>query len=439
MSELRLGHWTMPTGDLGRPDPLPQLLSDAGVHGRQTELEEAFEDDERRYVRYGRVPGCLPYSRWCGYSRNRTPTRHRTAVLENDILRATFLLDLGGRLWSLVHKPSGRELLYVNPVLQPVNVGTVGMWFSGGVEWNCGIRGHTPLTCSPLWAAAVTGSDGRPILRLYEFERIRCLAYQVDFSLPDGSPCLFARMRIVNPHDRETPMYWWSNIAVPELEGGRIVVPAASSVRFRYNGAVSRGSVPLQNGHDVTYPTNPSAAADSFYEVTEQDRPWISSLDPEGCGLAQMSTPRLKGRKLFRWGMRPGGRNWQRFLSPGGPPYIENPGPDPAHAARRRMVLARSIHPGGSGRRGRARGRLGRGGRGRARAARRGGNRRRAGRPLRGGGRRRRSPARCRPPPRLRLGRAGAPPARGRRRATVLLRRARLRRRVDRRPRGALA
>ncbi|MFW6159125.1 MAG: hypothetical protein ACOC8E_07195, partial [Planctomycetota bacterium] len=59
------------------------------------------------------------------------------------------------------------------------------------------------------------------------------------------------------------------------------------------------------------------------YEVTEPDRPWISALDPEGRGLAQMSTPRLKGRKLFRWGMRPGGRNWQRFLSPGGPPYIE--------------------------------------------------------------------------------------------------------------------
>jgi len=39
-------------------------------------------------------------------------------------MRATFLLELGGRLWSLVHTPTGRELLHVNPIFQPGNLGT---------------------------------------------------------------------------------------------------------------------------------------------------------------------------------------------------------------------------------------------------------------------------------------------------------------------------
>lgn len=323
MSELRLDHWTMPTGGWGRPDPLPELFSGDASHGPQTELESSFDDEQARYVQYGHVPGCLPYHRWYGYSRERAPGRHRTAVLENDLLRATFLLDLGGRLWSLFHKPTGTELLYTNPVLQPANLGTVHMWFSGGVEWNCGIRGHTPLTCSPMWAAAVTGTNGEPILRLYEFERVRRIAYQMDFSLPDGSPCLLARMRIVNPHDSEVPMYWWSNIAARETEGGRVVVPATSSILFRYDGSVRRRGIPVHEGHDLTYPTRPAPAADSFYEVAELERPWISSLDSRGRGPAQISTPRLRGRKLFRWGGRPGGRQWQQWLSPGGPPYIE--------------------------------------------------------------------------------------------------------------------
>jgi len=38
---------------------------------------------------------------------------------ENETLKATFMLELGGRLWSLQHKPSGRQLLEANPEEQP--------------------------------------------------------------------------------------------------------------------------------------------------------------------------------------------------------------------------------------------------------------------------------------------------------------------------------
>jgi tetratricopeptide (TPR) repeat protein len=64
-------------------------------------------------------------------------------------------------------------------------------------------------------------------------------------------------------------------------------------------------------------------AADFFYYIEQGGWPWIAALDAEGRGLAQASTARLKGRKLFVWGMGAGGRRWQRFLAAGGPPYIE--------------------------------------------------------------------------------------------------------------------
>src|SRR5579862_808555 len=67
------------------------------------------------------VDHALPYRMLDGYGRERGTKTHKVAVLESNRLIATFLLDLGGRLWSLVHKPSGRELLYVNPVFQPAN------------------------------------------------------------------------------------------------------------------------------------------------------------------------------------------------------------------------------------------------------------------------------------------------------------------------------
>ncbi len=323
MSELRLGTWEMPAGGVGQADPLPRMQRIHGPHKKQ-EPSTAVQKKMRKLFQYGAVPGCLPYRVQYGYDRVLKPRTFRTAVLENDILRATFLTELGGRLWSLVHKPSDTELLYVNRVFQPANLGILNIWFSGGVEWNHGIRGHTPFTCEPLFVARVAGDDGAPVLRMYEWERIRRAPFQIDFLLPDGSPFLLARVRLTNPHDHEVPMYWWSNIAVDEAEGARIVVPAHSAYKFSYDGGIRQLPIPVHEGIDRTYPANPSPAGDYFYAIDDHPRPWIASLGPDGRGLVHVSTPRMRGRKMFRWGMGPGGRRWQEFLSPpGDKPYIE--------------------------------------------------------------------------------------------------------------------
>ena len=183
--------------------------------------------------------------------------------------------------------------------------------------------GHTPFTCAPLFAARTRLDDGTPVLRLYEWERIRGVAYQIDAWLPDGSPVLLVRVRIVNPHDHDCPMYWWSNIAVPEAPGHRILVPAESAYRLDYQTGMREIPIPRQLETDISYPTQIDRCVDFFFKVAEGQRPWIASLDGEGRGLIQTSTTRLRGRKLFVWGMSRGGRHWQDFLSKPGHPYVE--------------------------------------------------------------------------------------------------------------------
>ncbi len=294
-SSLRMETFRMPAADLGPANPLPAL------------------------------DGCLPYRLQNRYNRNRRPRAFQTAVLENKILRATFLLELGGRLWSLVHKPSGRELLYRNPVFQPGALARCNAWFSGGIEWNGCTGGHTPLTCSPLFAARVRGDDGAPVLRLYEFERELQIAYQMDFSLPDGSPWLLARMRLANPHPRELQMYWWTNIAVAESPDLRVLVPTAAAFKWDYGaGTMTRLPIPRADGlRDISYPCNLPGSTDYFFDLPENQRPWEAALDKSGRGLVYASTSRLRGRKMFVWGMGPGGRHWQEFLSIPNRPYIE--------------------------------------------------------------------------------------------------------------------
>ena len=220
MAELKLTTLTLPAADLGVENPLAPLTPPGDAHA-QIRFGSGVPEEIRRQVGYGRHPGCLPYRLQDGYNRDRKPRVLRVAVLQNEFLRATFLLEYGGRLASLVHLPTQRELLAANPVFQPANLAIRNAWFSGGVEWNIGVIGHSPFTCAPLHAERLTAPGGLPVLRLREWERIRQTPFQLDIWLPDQSPFLFVRVAIRNPNDHEVPMYWWSNIAVPETPGSR--------------------------------------------------------------------------------------------------------------------------------------------------------------------------------------------------------------------------
>ena len=324
MSELRIETWTMPGADVGPENPLPPLRTAKDVHDRAREKVPGIPDEMLGNMAYGHVPNVLPYTMQDRYTRQLSPRDFRVAVLENETLRATFLLEFGGRLWSLLHKPSGRELLETNPVFQPANLALRNAWFSGGVEWNIGMRGHCPFTCSSLFAARAMRDDGTPALRMYEWERIRQAPFQIDAYLPDGSPVLFVRVRIVNPHDREIPMYWWSNMAAPESTATRVLIPAESAYKFGYGkGGLGVAPVPKVEDVDITYTTNIDRSADFFFHIPDGRRPWITALDGTGRGVIQTSTQQLKGRKLFLWGMGTGGRRWQEFLSRPGRAYIE--------------------------------------------------------------------------------------------------------------------
>jgi tetratricopeptide (TPR) repeat protein len=313
---------TLPTAELGPDNPLPPLRPLDETHRIDDRDREDLPRDMARQVGYEPLRSLLPTRVRDGYDRDRAPRRIDALVIENDRLRVTVLPALGGRISSLVHKPTDRELLYRNPVLQPANFALNGAWFSGGIEWNIGATGHTTLSCAPLHAARVPAPDGGEMLRLWEWERLRDLPFQVDLWLPDGSDFLYVGVRIRNPHERPAPTYWWSNIAVPEER--RILAPAEEAWHFGYERRLHRVPVPSYDGVDRSYPLNSPYAADYFYELPDGRRRWIAALDADGHGLVQTSTDVLRGRKLFVWGTGSGGRRWQEWLTePGTGGYCE--------------------------------------------------------------------------------------------------------------------
>lgn len=281
----------------------------------------------------------MPYLLQDGYDRKKKPRAWNAAVLENEYIRGTFLPELGGRLWSLVDKTTGRELLHVNPVFQPCNLALRNAWISGGVEWNVGIIGHTPFTVDPLFTEELQLEDGTPVLRMFEYERVRGLVYRVEAMLPDDSRHLYVRVRIDNTTDKDTAVYWWSNMAVDEREDVRVLVPADKSYRWGYGGKLSKVPIPYMTVQanqlkgranetgtfhwDISRTTQLPQAMDFFFDLPKTQRRWISAVGGDGYGFVQTSTDVLQGRKLFVWGMGAGGRNWQSFLAQPGCAYLE--------------------------------------------------------------------------------------------------------------------
>lgn len=293
--------------------PLPCLRE-------KQQAKSTITDYEGLFIDYGYRATAYPYPEQNLYSEE-CERDVSIAVLENEFLYAAFLPDFGGRLWKLYDKKRQRDVLYTNDVIRFRNLSIRNAWFSGGVEWNCGIIGHSPFTCSRMYCARVSGADGQEVLRFYEFERVRGIYYQIDFWLEENR--LMAAVRIENPNYEVVPMYWWSNMATPEYEGGRVAVPADSAYNNSDGMGIKKSHIPFDSGIDVSFPQNIPDTIDYFYDIPAQANKFIANVDGNGYGLLEISSNRLKGRKLFSWGHRRGSAHWQRMLTDQAGDYVE--------------------------------------------------------------------------------------------------------------------
>ena len=319
MSELRFETKKIRVADLGKESCVPDLLGELTM---QNSLEFHLDETDEIYEGYGRVKSAYPYRQRNTYTRELKEQEVQTAVLENRYLKAVFLPGYGGRLWELWDKYAGRNLLYTNDVLQFSNLAVRNAWFSGGVEWNIGIIGHTPFTTEQLYTAQTTNENGEPVLRMYEYERIRKVTYQMDFWLEKDSSFLNCRMRIVNEGKDVVPMYWWSNMAVPEYEKGKVIVPAVQA--FTSNGnQVTKVDVPMVDGTDISDYTSIKKSVDYFFDIPDGCPKFIANVDETGYGLLQISTDRLRSRKLFSWGNQEASDHWQEYLTDKAGRYLE--------------------------------------------------------------------------------------------------------------------
>jgi len=332
---------TVPGSKMNGQNPLPMFRSRTQNHNPDRyegdfwpdELLDGFGDNVGFRV--------LPYRMQDRYDRELVHSAYKLIVLENEYLKASFLPGFGGKLYSLIDKRTGRELLFSNPVLRLGNIAIRNAWVSGGVEWNIGIIGHTFFTCSDVFCALLKDDDNNEFVRIYEFERMKRLYWQIDFHLPSGEELLYSHVRIINPNDHEVGMYWWTDMGIRESEDLRVL---SESDRLLYIAPTDKhyprdqregkpssyqfGFAPYEEvckrfGFDVSFPCLFETADDYFFHAKEIDpAPWVAAAYNDGFVFFNRSTPKLRSRKMFTWGNHKGGRRWCDYLSESGTGYF---------------------------------------------------------------------------------------------------------------------
>lgn len=323
----------IPGAELYDENPLPMF--------RSSQHDQCFASDgslsEAETEALGRHTGfrVLPYCMQDCFSLETRPCKYETIVMENEKLRAEFLPQLGGRLYSLFDKTKERELLFKNPVFKPANLAIRNAWFSGGIEWNVGHLGHAYHTCDDVFFAECKGASGERFLRMYDYVRTTGLFWQVDFHLPEQSEFLYAHIRICNDSNEAQPLYWWTNTAVREqgvriFSGSRdlIYINPQSLQKEGDTHSYGHGQMPnlgFMPDKDISYPLNFEYASEYFFQNPgDMKAPWEAAAYPDGFVFLERSTQPLRIRKMFCWGTHEGGRNWQNRLSePGKGDYVE--------------------------------------------------------------------------------------------------------------------
>lgn len=228
----------------------------------------------------------------------RSPWRTRTITIDNGVLRFALFPDLGGRIFSLVHQPTGKEILWRNPSLDPAQARAGAFddcWTGGWDELFPNDEAATlGATAYPdhgeLWTARWYCEVQRPdtLYLRTETPASRC---QVEkwIAFNDGEERIRFRHRLQNLSGQSLSYLWKLHPALAVSPGDSILIPAGR-LRLEPEFRGSLGGGPLEwKGPILALPDRtvdlrvvPSAASREvyfFYGLDLQEG-WCAAYDP---------------------------------------------------------------------------------------------------------------------------------------------------------------
>lgn len=274
------------------------------------------------------------------YAMNDNPTNvridstHHALYLENDYVKLCVLPGIGGRLFYATDKTNGYEIFYRQHVIKPANVGMLGAWISGGVEWNA-FHHHRATSQYPIDYKLVDNGNGSKTIWVGEIEARHRMSWAIGLTLYPDKSYIEVTGRFFNDSPNRNSMLHWNNIATHANKNYQILFPETTQFGM-FHHKLSHIHWPVANepykgnpdfiGVDVSFWKNlPSLTGDSVFIYDLQDD-WVGGYDygvDAGTMLAGNHNIN-KGGKFWTWGPKAYGHAWDCVtLTDNDGPYVE--------------------------------------------------------------------------------------------------------------------
>ncbi|CAL1516444.1 DUF5107 domain-containing protein [Chitinophaga sp. MM2321] len=259
--------------------------------------------------------GVYPYVSYAETSNRPVLKKYQFVVLENDRMKVTICPGLGGKVISMIHKPSGKEVLYTPGVVRYTRILPRFYFVAGGIEVSFPIS-HSPSQNEQV-LYRIDSTQDRVYVTCGERELRFGMQWSVEYSLGQDDHFLTERVKYHNPGTHAYPWMSWSNAAMPSAADTRYDFPKGSvlshaSVIDTIDWA-GQGPKTEQDIKEMT----------GYFWRTKDVNAFGAFTPSLGTGLYHIAADKIApGIKLWSYG-RAGDSSWATLSTARHEPYVE--------------------------------------------------------------------------------------------------------------------
>lgn len=303
--------WIIPTYPVAPADKNPMFFNGESYQGAS------------KYI--------YPYGMNDVISDEKTDRAWKTVTLENEYIKLCITPEIGGKLYYATDKSNGYNFIYKNNVVKPSNIGMLGAWVSGGIEW-CVLHHHRASTFQTVDYTTSENSDGSKTIWIGETEPRHRMRWTIGITAFPGRSYFQAEVKIVNPTSFTNTFLYWANVAAHTNENYQLIFPPSVNIAtYHAKNSFTRWpfSTEIYNGQDFTKGVDiswwkNSTNSNSFfaYDLKED---FMGGYDHgKETGTVHIGDHNIvKGAKLWEWGSGARGQATEARLTDNDVPYVE--------------------------------------------------------------------------------------------------------------------
>jgi len=309
--ELYEQEWSIPTYKVNPPDRNPMFFKGEVYQGAS------------KYI--------YPYKLTDNLSNERVDKPWKALILENEYIKLCINPEIGGKLYYATDKSNGYNFIYKNNVVKPANIGMLGAWVSGGIEW-CVIHHHRASTFLPVDYELVENEDGSKTVWIGETEPRHRMRWTIGVTVFPGKSYYQTEVKIHNRTPFTHSLLYWANVAVSVNEDYQIIFPpSVDNVTYHAKNSFAHwpvshefyNNIDYSDGIDISWWKNSLVPVSFFANDLKED--FMGGYDHgKQTGTVHIGDHNIvKGAKLWEWGSGPNGQATEAKLTKTDGPYAE--------------------------------------------------------------------------------------------------------------------